>query len=222
MKGRLYAAVTGLVVVMTVAVPASADARDVVWDGTGCVEVAAVLPDQSANGQSLVVLAYRCDEAVVDGSIFQDFAVSEISVMRGDGSTLLRQVTNNGVLHARLRSLGVADSFLGRVNFADEGMGAAPRVDVTFGQHRYSIRGVSLPNEVPPLPTVGGASYMYEGRKGTVTFRYQNHEQSFVPALFTVDASRDEPLTRWMGASTARAQGILAAGAWTGSASLSP
>lgn len=220
-KHRLVSAIT-LVFVFATAVPARAGDSEVEWYVSGCDEVAAVYPSDLTQGEALVVLAYRCDHAVVDGEPFEDIVVSEISVMRSGGSTLLRQVTNNETLHARLRSLGVADSYMGKIDFEEATATTAPRVEVTFGRVRYSLEGLSLSNPLDPTPTIGGASYRYAGRRGTVTFRYVNHQQSFTPSLFEIDAAKDDALRRWMGTSTGTAPGIVAAGAWTGTASLAP
>ncbi|HVL64080.1 MAG TPA: hypothetical protein VM573_02795 [Actinomycetota bacterium] len=198
--------------------PVGAAPREVVWEAVGCEEIVAVVPAQP--GSALVALAYRCDSATVGDVTIEDISVSEISLMTSSGSTLLRQVTNSKLLQRSLFKLGLSDSLFGMIEFTPGGPGAAPEVRVTAKGARYSFGGIAAPNAVPPQPSSGGASYTYEGRKGTITLSYENHEQSALPALVTVDASGDRALREWMGSARATAPGVVAAGAWTGRAAL--
>lgn len=199
------------------AAPALARPPQVVWDVTGCDETAVTVGDRADSAQPdvLLIIAYRCGEATVDGVDIGGAAISEISVIHSDGtSTLLRQVTNSPALHDRLRSLGLRDSFLGTITYEQD------EIVVSYGQNVYSLAVTGSPSPVPPTATDGGASYTYEGRKGTIKIAYDNHEQNVAPSLVEVDAAEDASLSQWMGKRSATAAGILIQGAWTGTASL--
>ncbi len=198
----------------------SAATRQVEWDVTGCDETAVVL-DRAPNRDALIALVYRCRKAVIGSSEFSDFSVSEISILQADGtSTLLQQVTNNVVLHKGLRRLGLKDSFLGTIDYESGALGEAPKITVSFGSRSYSFSGRGGASGMPPFPSSGGASYTYEGKKGTIELRYENHTQAATPAVVTV-SSNDRRLTDWMGRQSATGVGVVAAGDWTGTASLS-
>lgn len=219
MKSRLL-----LVTLLCVAgsSPAAARPSDVVWDVKGCDETAAILPGRGLQeGNVLVALAYRCEEATVGSARVEDLAVSEISVLHADfSSTLLRQVTNSPELRERLRALGLKDSFLGDIAYPPGAPLAGPTIEVTFGRNSYSFSGTGGSWPIPPQPTTGGASYTYEGRKGTISLSYSNHSQSATPARVVVDATRDPRLREWMGSETASGGAVVVRGDWTGTASL--
>lgn len=212
-----------LALLVALSAPAAAAPQQVVWDGSGCEETAAVLGGRAAAGEAIIALVYRCTDAILNGkTISGSFSVSEISLMRADGSsTLLRQVTDSVELHQGLRSLGLKDSYMGTIRYGSGGTLDAPKVTVSFGNRRYSFSGTAATSPVPPTPTMGGASYTYEGTKGTITLAYANHNQSVIPALVTVDATDDPQLGEWMASETATGAGIIATGNWTGTARLS-
>ncbi len=190
---------------------------DVVWDVTGCEETAAIPGDRadSADLDVLVIIVYQCDATVINDRDAGTVAISEISVLHGDGtSTLLRQVTNSSVLYRHLRSLGLRDSFLGTIDYEPG------KIRVSFAGKTYSLTGTGSPSPIPPTPSEGGASYTYEGRHGTINIAYDNHEQNVAPSIFTVDASKDPALAEWLGSDSATAPALLIQGAWTGTASL--
>lgn len=210
--------VTVLLALLTA--PAMARPTEVIWEVSHCDETAAVVRS-GAGGNALVVLAYRCDEAVIDGRSIHDFSVSEVSRMENDGTfTLLRQVTNNQVLHGHLRAMGLTDSYIGRIDYGDGAAGSAPSITVRFGSKSYAFSGVGGATGIPPQPTIGGAGYNYDGDKGTIKIQYRNETQSFTPALVTIDATDDPALQRWVGGDSATGPGVVAAGDWIGTATL--
>lgn len=213
-------AVVVAVLLALLATPALARPTEVVWEVSHCDETAAVVRS-GGGGNALVVLAYRCDEALIEGRTIRDFAVSEISRMENDGTfTLLRQVTNNQVLHGHLRGMGLTDSHMGTVDYPDAAAGSAPSITVRFGSKSYAFSGVGGASGIPPQPTIGGAGYNYYGDKGTIKIQYRNETQSFTPALVTIDATEDPALKRWLGGDSATGPGVVAAGDWIGTATL--
>lgn len=197
----------------------------VVWEVDDCQEAVALVPTNSFGpGATLFITTYRCENAAVGKVRLTDgLGVSEISVLRPDGtSTLLRQVADSVVLVKKLRALGLADTHFGQVGLTASG-GPAPvglSVEVALPEAAYAVSGSSVrPGQ--PTPSSGGASYTYEGRRGTVRIAYENHAQSFTPAVVTVDAAGDEALQEWLGGrDSVSAPGVFALGRWTGTATL--
>lgn len=198
----------------------AAETQDVVWEVTGCDETVAVLDHAGADPALLVVLAYRCSDATIGETRVSDFAVSEIALLQPDGtSRLLRQVTDSKALHDRLRRIGLMDSLMGTIDYSPGGPGAAPEVHVSFRGGSYTLSPTGVAG-IPPTPSRGGASYTYEGKKGTIKLTYENHNQSASPAGVTIAASGDPALSRWIGADEATGPGLVAAGDWTGRAAI--
>lgn len=214
---RLRPLIAAALAICVMGAPATARPSDSVWDVTGCNETAVTVGDRADTAQQdvLLIIVYRCDEANINGLDVGAVAISEISVIHSDGtSRLLRQVTNSSILHDQLRSLGLRHSFLGTITYEQD------QILVSFGRSRYSLAVTGSASPAPPTVTDGGASYTYEGHKGTIKIQYDNHEQNVAPSLVEVGASKDPSLSQWMGKPSVTAPAVIIQGAWTGTASL--
>jgi hypothetical protein len=199
--------------------PAAArDAEGFSWDAADCKEVAGFLK-RPQDDAVLAVTVYRCGFATVaGGEPIDKFSVSEITLLEGGTSTLLRQVTDHPDLKDRLRGLGVDVSHFGTIESIGSDKGEIPAVRVSFGRHSFTVGGYGGSSGTSPFPPGPGASSTYRGKKGTVKVAYVNGDHTFTPAAVSVTATHDDELASWMGTPSGSGPGIVVEGDWVGSA----
>lgn len=134
--------------------------------------------------------------------------------------TLLRQVSDNKALVEGLQSLGIAASYFGHIQYNSDLLGTTAKVRIPDATYSLDASGgmPAAPGKKDPKTGQEGASYTYEGEKGTVSVSYTNYSQAVREAVVTVDATNDPRLAGWLGSTAVTGAGFVTRGHWTGTA----